>query len=71
MSGGSPDPDILQRAFDANPTPNDKEREMLATASGYTYKQVRQHFTSRTEHPRTSVTYCSEGFVPCRRSQHG
>jgi hypothetical protein len=26
-----------------NSTPNDKEREMLASASGYTYKQVRQH----------------------------
>ncbi|KAH8083225.1 hypothetical protein HD553DRAFT_357583, partial [Filobasidium floriforme] len=33
-------PEILQLAFDVNPTPNDKEREMLASASGFTYKQV-------------------------------
>lgn len=40
-SGGATNPDVLQKAFSINSTPNDKEREMLASASGYTYKQVR------------------------------
>lgn len=30
----------LHRAFDMNPSPNDKEREVLAEACGMTYKQV-------------------------------
>ncbi|KAG7561828.1 hypothetical protein FFLO_02729 [Filobasidium floriforme] len=44
-----PDPDILQQAFNVNPTPNDKEREMLATASGYTYKQVTTWFQNHRQ----------------------
>ena len=31
---------ILQQAFDINPSPNDKERAVLAEAIGFTYKQV-------------------------------
>lgn len=55
-----PDPDILQQAFNVNATPNDKEREMLAIASGYTYKQVRRHIL--TEHVSLRVsTYTDIG----------